>query len=81
MANIGQSFLINNAETPTMELGESSLIWVVRFKIESVITFGVEFFRSLVPTWRIILSGDLRVVGLIKSSMSEIVAPEKDLTT
>ena len=49
MANIGQSFLINNAEIPTMELGESSLIWVVRFKIESVITFGVEFFRSLVP--------------------------------
>ena len=76
---MGQSFLINNADTPTMELGESSLIWVVRFKIESVITFGVEFFRSLVPRWRMISSGDLRVIGLIKSSMSEILLRQKKI--
>ncbi len=79
VASIGQSFLINNADTPTMELGESSLIWVVIFKIESVITFGVEFFKSLVPTRRIISSGDLWVIGLIKSSLSEILLRQKKI--
>ena len=48
------------------------MIWVVRFKIESVITFGVEFFRSLVPTWRIILSGDLRVIDLIRKRFNNV---------
>ena len=49
--------------------------------LESAIIFGVELLlRSFVPTCKIILSGDLLVNGLTKSSMSETVAPENCFT-